>query len=186
MECFKFGQWARRNTVGTGHGMYVAPLLSWGLWNAGSAGGGKTHHLSVFCIVLCCLWLVIWEIIPTMLILVTIATPQGHRSSSYSARENRPGGGSRYGSDGGSSRGVNGSGGRGRGNESLLSDGRGGWTMKGGTSGPGGEGLWSSSQHGGQQDDIESAKRWLEGGDLFEGKLLSCCELFGTFFFPNH
>ena len=119
----------------------------------------------------------IWEIIPTMLILLTIATRQGHSSGARRRRSN-----DRYGSDGngsgyppntgeyphgGRGNGPNGSHNGGRG-EGLLS---GGWNSHNDSfGGPGGEGLWSSSQHGGlqQNDEIESAKRWLEGGDLFQ------------------
>jgi hypothetical protein len=144
-------------------------------WNALNLG--SAHDEEVWALVMA----LIWEIIPTMLILLTIATRQGHSSGAHRRRSN-----DRYGSDGNGSgypphtgeyphggRGNGLNGGQGRGHnggrgEGLLS---GGWSSHNDQfGGPGGEGLWSSSQHGGlqQNDEIESAKRWLEGGDLFQ------------------
>ena len=156
----------------TQHPGETASNSKWNALNLGSA-----HDEEVWALVMA----LIWEIIPTMLILLTIATRQGHSSGAHRRRSN-----DRYGSDGNGSgypphtgeyphggRGNGLNGGQGRGHnggrgEGLLS---GGWSSHNDQfGGPGGEGLWSSSQHGGlqQNDEIESAKRWLEGGDLFQ------------------
>ena len=129
-------------------------------WN--SLNLGSSHDETPWAVVMA----LIWEIVPTMLILLTIATRQGSRSTnrSRSMRASVDGNSRQYGTDGSTS---------GVGYHYHNIDGNtnsNGWTM-GDNEGPGGKGLWSSSQHGeGQCDEIETAKRWLEGGDLFNGK----------------
>ena len=109
----------------------------------------------------------IWEIVPTMLILLTIAKREGRgsggRGSGKHLHSNIPGGG--YGA-------FNHDGSAASGNERLMDGG--GWSA----SRDGGGGLHGiqgrDGLNGGRNEEenaIESAKRWLEGGDLFQDDL---------------
>jgi hypothetical protein len=148
-------------------------------WN--SLNLGSAHDETPWAVVMA----LIWEIIPTMLILVTIATRQGRASAlsslpGYGAFDQNGSGRSSIG-DGGrgehlidgrwksASGGVGRSGGSGdhpygsmKGFNGTLRDGRSRWSVSGSMNG--------YDEHGGMShnDEIESAKRWLEGGDLFQ------------------
>ena len=132
---------------------------------------GSGHDQSVWTVML----FLVWEIIPTMLILLTIATPHGggggrrkHSMDGYGAFGQisvMSGDLLREGSEGYGDDGAGGAGGAG-GNSNILDPHR-RWSGDG----AGNYAPYSHSfgnYNNAEEDEAVAARRWLEGGDLFE------------------